>query len=259
MTTIVKQALTNGAFGVRAIKPVALACIHITGNKNTAAMPDLRAAAKAERDYANRPDSKGPSAHYYVARDGWAIEAIDPIKHWAWSNGDVNAPNLANPGIKAVLAATQAKGINPNQAYVLEFENVGFPGDYPITLPQKTAMAAIIAREAKRTGLPISRQTVHGHWEINSVDRWRCPSGGPYHETFLNDVITRAKAALAALTPAAPVDPTPFSQADLDAAAAKAADAATVATTASFNARLDAIKAKVATELDALIADLQDD
>jgi hypothetical protein len=93
--TTVTALLTNKAYGYptrgagRRVKAPILACIHITGNRRTAANPDRHQAARDERNYANRAGSNGPSAHYYVARDGWAIEAIDPAKYAAWSNGDV--------------------------------------------------------------------------------------------------------------------------------------------------------------------------
>lgn len=102
MTTIT-ALLTNKAYGFptrgaqRRIKAPILACIHITGNRRTAADPDRHQAARDERNYANRAGSNGPSAHYYVARDGWAIEAIDPAKYAAWSNGDVASPNTPTP------------------------------------------------------------------------------------------------------------------------------------------------------------------
>ena len=102
--TTVTALLTNKAYGFptrgarRRVKAPILACIHITGNRRTAANPDRHQAALDERNYANRAGSNGPSAHYYVARDGWAIEAIDPAKYAAWSNGDVASPNTANAG-----------------------------------------------------------------------------------------------------------------------------------------------------------------
>ncbi|MBI2776806.1 MAG: N-acetylmuramoyl-L-alanine amidase [Chloroflexi bacterium] len=129
--TTVTATLTNKAYGYptrgasRRIKAPILACIHITGNRHTAANPDRHQAARDERNYANRPGSNGPSAHYYVARDGWAIEAIDPAKYAAWSNGDVASPNTANAGIAKVLAL-RTKGYNANEAYWLEFECVGY-------------------------------------------------------------------------------------------------------------------------------------
>lgn len=197
--TEVTQLLTNAAFGFprgkpRRIKPVANACIHITGNSKTAAYPDLHKAAQGERNYANRTASPGPSATHYTARDGWRIKAIDWKRYTAWSNGDVSSPNTANAGIRRVLAL-RAKGYNANEGYWVEIENVGYPGTYPITAAQKQSCAEVIAEAARFSGLPINRETVHGHWEINGIDRQRCPDS--HHEAFLNDVIARAKALLA--------------------------------------------------------------
>lgn len=197
--TIVRQLLTNQAFGFprgkpRRILPVALAMIHITGNRNTASNPDVRAAAQGERNYANRAGSDGPSATLYVARDGWGIEAVDADRFAAWSNGDVNAPNTANPGIRRVLAM-RAKGYNANEAYWEEFEAVGFGTRWPINDAQKDTIAARIAARSIKSGLPIDRARVHGHWEINGVDRRNCPVSYSQREAFLNDIIARARTA----------------------------------------------------------------
>ena len=208
VTTLVSP-LTNGAYGfprgaVRRVTPIALAAIHITGNDSTAGMTDLHKAAQNERQYANRPGSPGPSAHYYIARDGWAIEAIDPTKYAAWSNGDVSNPHTANPGVACVLAMA-AKGSNPNEAYWLEFENVG-SNKLPITSAQIQAMAVLIAARATASGLPINRETVHGHWEINGIDRQSCPNPPAQHEAFLADVIARARALLPVKPPGPPAE-----------------------------------------------------
>ena len=203
--TVHTAHLTNGAYGFpkrgarRRLKPVALACIHICGNRRTAADPDLHGAALDERNYANRPGSDGPSAHYYVARDGWAVEAIDPERHAAWSNGDVTSPNSANPGVAKVLAL-RAKGYNANEAYWLEFECVGF-GSRKITSAQKQFCAERIAAMAKASGLPVTRATVHAHSEINGVNRASCPCPKASREAFLGDVIARANAILKPPTP----------------------------------------------------------
>ena len=196
---VVVQHLTNTAYGFprgkpRRVKPVALACVHITGNSKTAAYTDLHKAAQAERNYANRAGSNGPSAHLYVARDGWAIEAVDAASA-AWSNGDVSAPHTANPGVARVLAL-RAKGYNANEGYWDEIENVGYGSKYPVTSAQKDTMAARIAARSIASGLPINRETVHGHWEINGVDRQNCPCPPALHEPFLADVIARARALL---------------------------------------------------------------
>ena len=192
---------TNKAYGYptrgagRRVKAPILACIHITGNRRTAANPDRHQAARDERNYANRAGSNGPSAHYYVARDGWAIETIDPARFAAWSNGDVASPNSANPGIAKVLAL-RAKGYNANEAYWLEFECVGYGSTYPITKAQKEFCATRIAAMAKATGVPGNRATVHGHSDLNSVNRASCPCAKASREAFLGDVIARANAIL---------------------------------------------------------------
>jgi hypothetical protein len=187
------KRLTNKAYGFpkgapRRVTPVALVNIHITGNSRTAAYEDPRRAALDEWAYANRTDSDGPSATVYWARDGWGIDAIDN-RYAAWSNGDVNDPNTANPGIRRVLAL-RARGYNANEAYWEEWENVGHPSGYRITDAQVQAMAERLRALSAAKGLPINRETVHGHWEINGVDRRLCPDGD--HEGFLDRLISLA-------------------------------------------------------------------
>jgi LysM repeat protein len=197
----VTALLTNKAYGYaargarRRVTAPILACIHITGNRRTAANPDRHQAARDERNYANRPGSNGPSAHYYVARDGWAIEAIDPAKYAAWSNGDVASPNTANAGVAKVLAL-RTKGYNANEAYWLEFECVGYGSTYPITKAQQQFCATRTAAMAKATGLAVNRATIHGHSDLNSVNRASCPCAKASREAFLGDVIARANALL---------------------------------------------------------------
>ena len=204
---VVSKPFTNGAYGFprvkpRRIKPIALACIHITGNRNTAAMTDLHAAAMAERNYANRPrgfdtstPDYGPTAHDYDARDGWTVRALDPLKYAAWSNGDVSAPNTANAGIQRVLAM-RAKGYNANEAYWLESEEVGYGSLFAITTKQRESIAARIAAIAKIVSMAASRETIHGHWEINGINRRNCPAAYDTRETFLRDIVARVNRIL---------------------------------------------------------------
>lgn len=220
---IIKAHLTNDAFGFprgreRRVEPSNLACLHITSNARTADYSDELAGAMAEREYANRPNSLGPSAHYYIARDGRILEAIDPIKYAAWSNGDMRSPDRDNKGIARALELA-TNGFNANEAWVLEIENLGHRPEDPVNSAQKQACAELIAREAKRTGIPINRNTVHAHADINSIDRAGCPAAPGNRENFMDDVISRARAIL---EPAEPIDTTPFTQADIDAAVAAA-------------------------------------
>lgn len=258
MADIVIKRLTSGSYADRTVTPIALACIHITGNKSTANNPDLHAAALDEWAYANRAGAVadgGPSAHYYVARDGWAIEAINPVRKWAWSNGDLKEPNRDNPGIVDVIQTAKDKGVNLNQMYWLEFENVGHgPSGKPITNKQKQLMAEVIAAHAKRTGLPINRKTVHGHWEINGIDRQTCPNGGD-HEAFLKDIIDRARLILNPPAPTPEPEPVPipeptstmYTQAQVDTIVQAAEVAAKTAAEAPLLDELTVLRAKIVT------------
>jgi hypothetical protein len=197
-TAIEIKRFTNSAFGFprglpRRIKPVALACIHITGNRRTSEMDeDVPASgARAEWSFANRANSNGPSAHLYVARDGSAIEAINPTRFAAWSNGDVTEPDLDNPGI-ARAVKFRDKGFNTNEAYWEEIECVG-AGVFPLTDAQIETCARRIARRSQLSGLPIDRTTVHGHWQINGVNRQNCPAPRDTHEERLDTIIRRAR------------------------------------------------------------------
>lgn len=169
MTTM-NALLTNTAYGFprgapRRIKPIALLCVHITGNSRLPSALD-------ERNYANRALSGGPSAHDYIDRNGDIVHAIE-TRYAAWSNGDSNAPMTAVPGISAVVGF-RGRGYNINEAYVREVECVGYPGTAPVTDAQLESVAQLIARDSIASGLPISTATVHTHAYINSVDRANC-------------------------------------------------------------------------------------
>jgi hypothetical protein len=208
-SVIVRKPFTNRAFGFprgqkRRVKPVALACIHITGNRNTSEMDeaDAGSGARAEWSFANRKDSPGPSAHLYVARDGSALEAINPTRFAAWSNGDINEPDVDNPGIARVLRFRN-KGFNANEAYWEEIECVG-AGKFPLTRFQVETVARRIAHRSQLSGLPINRNTVHGHWQINGVNRQNCPAPRKVHGARLQMIIERAQAIAASVGPPGP-------------------------------------------------------
>lgn len=164
--------LTNGAYGfprahVRSLVPRILAVVHITANM---------ADAQHQRDYANRAGSDGPSAHYYIDRDGDGIRAIEPERYAAWSNGDMNTPKLTNGGVR-YLDALRRVGRNVNEGCYLEIECVGTAtpaGQW--TDQQFATVARLIADAARVTGIGIAVDTVLPHAYINSVDRAHCPS-----------------------------------------------------------------------------------
>lgn len=187
--------LTNSAYGfptrghARRIEPPILAVVHITGNAGNQG-PN---AAVAERNFANRIDSPGPSAHYYVNRDGSCVHAINEVHFAAWSNGDLDQPNDDLGGIDKMLAIVR-KGYNANEACYLEIECVGTAtGAGQWTDAQYDTVAALIADAADVTGMEISRDTILTHADINSVDRVNCAFLKAHREDDLARLIALAR------------------------------------------------------------------
>jgi hypothetical protein len=197
--------LTNGAYGfprgqARRLQPFVLMCVHIAGNKRTATMPDgvkPGSGAWAEVSYMARnrhwdsakPDH-GNSAHSYISRDGQVLNCI-PTKIAAWNNGDVKKPNTNLASIRQIVEL-RAHGTNANEAYVREIECTGHNPTLPLTAQQRETVAYLIAHDSLEWGLPISRETVHMHADVNSVDKSGCPFKGD-RERQLAAVIARAQ------------------------------------------------------------------
>jgi N-acetylmuramoyl-L-alanine amidase len=202
MATLRADWLTNTAYGFprgakRRITPRVLAVVHITANL---------ADAQHQRDYANRAGSNGPSAHYYIDRNGDGIHAIDESSFAAWSNGDIKSPNLANLGVKYLHSLTQlVPSRNVNEGCYLEIECVGTATiDGQWTEAQFDTVAHLIANASLRMGIPISDTTVLPHAYINTIDRPHCPS--LHIAAHMTKVITLAKGIGGDVTPAAITD-----------------------------------------------------
>lgn len=208
--------LHNDAYGFprgqeRRIKPWVLMCVHITGNKTTAAMPvgiGKGTGTAAEVAYmARRRTARdiGNSAHDYIARDGSVLSCI-PTKYAAWNNGILLRPNTSLDSVQRILRE-QTRGINANEAYVREVECTGYPGSFPLTKEQRETVAYLIARDSIKWELPINRETVHMHRDLDSVNRALCPFTGD-QEQQLSRIIERARQIKADLKDPAP-DPDP--------------------------------------------------
>lgn len=151
----------------RSVPPAdkAFSVIHITGNSR---LPS------AEGELAWRINDPGlqNSATFFVNRDGTIWQGLgDPLHMDPWSNGDINRPDLTNPRIAAVVR----DGVNANQRTLVAIENVGYEPGSPITAAQEKACARIIAYYHAVAKVPVNRQTVIGHYQINSVTRANCP------------------------------------------------------------------------------------
>lgn len=116
------------------------------------------------------------SSNYVVERDGTIVRVVAEADA-AWANGWAQAlglerylPNLSNP----VIAGWWWAGVNPNLA-TISIEMQGRPGQaFPYS--QWRSLVWLVADVARRHGLPLDREHVIGHYEIDSVTRSRCPS-----------------------------------------------------------------------------------
>ena len=145
----------------------------------------------AERNYANRAHSTGPSATAYIDRDGSIVRAILPGKYAAWSQGDVDHPDLTIPTVKAAVAS----GVNMNE-WVHESLEVCGRGAEPFSTQQFEAVAQLVAAASKATGIKVNRSTVIAHRDVNPVNRPPDPWPAATREARLKRVIDRANAIL---------------------------------------------------------------
>ena len=106
----------------------------------------------------------------------------------AWTQGDIKKPSLPY--------AKQHPGLNPN-LYCVSIECEGFWKDTKGKLTNKALNSAVeltkhIVAEVKRiygVTIPIDREHIIGHYQINSVTRSHCPG-----ELFpFDELIARAK------------------------------------------------------------------
>ena len=194
--------LDNGAYGFpkgkkRRRKPWVLACVHITGNRNTARMQvgiGSNSGTRAEVAYMARAGNPGGnSAHSYVARNGDMLDCIPWRDYAAWNNGDILAgrgpaflakPNTKLASVKRIISLLGRQGsryyvkdtFNPNEAFWWEVECTGARVDgLGLTDEQQLTVATRIARISIATGLGITRNTVLMHADIDGIDRLGCP------------------------------------------------------------------------------------
>ena len=107
--------------------------------------------------------SSAVSAHYIVGKDG-SIRHLVKESSVAWHAGVVNKPTwtLLQPLT------------NPNDI-TIGIEHEGMPSDvWPDA--QKNASALLVKQIAQRWGVPLTRNHIIGHREIDSVTRNFCPS-----------------------------------------------------------------------------------
>lgn len=127
--------------------------------------------AEAEVDRRSDGNLDRNNATFWVNRGGSVVQALgDPLGMAPWTNGDMQVPDVSNLRIATLVN----EGLNANFRSLVTIENTGTYG-YEITPEQEDTNAAIIAYYHAKAGLPISRDTVIGHYQINSINRPHCP------------------------------------------------------------------------------------
>jgi hypothetical protein len=166
-------------------KAKAFSVIHITGNSK---LP----SAEGETAWRLNDPVNQNSATFFVNRDGSIVQALgDPLHMDPWANGDVNKPDTSNPRIAAVVA----DGVNANTRTIVAIENVGYEPGNSITAAQETACAQIVAHYHAAAGVSVTRQTVIGHYQLNSVSRPNCPA---VDKRLLDRIVTKAQGQISA-------------------------------------------------------------
>lgn len=195
--------LRNRAYGFprgekRRRKPTIIACVHISGNKNTARMKvgiGPGTGTRAEVDYMARPGNPGGnSAHSYVARNGDMLDCIPWREYAAWNNGRVQRPNTRLTAIKRIIANEKRLGdrYNANEEFWWEVEGTGYPGSYPLTSEQKLTIATRIAYISIEKKIAINRNTVLLHADIDGINRLNCPFSAKSREEQAKSLIALA-------------------------------------------------------------------
>lgn len=181
--------LVEWGFSQRSLRPtpspaVGFGVVHITGNPGNPIATAIGEVSWRLNDPANQN-----SATFFVNRDGSVVQALgDPLHMDPWSNGDVRSPDLSNRRI-AYLVRDR---VNANERTVVSIENVGNENTVGgLTAAQVETNARIFAYYFPKAGLPINRETIIGHYQLNSVTRPNCPQRD---KSVIDRIVARAQA-----------------------------------------------------------------
>lgn len=115
-------------------------------------------------DWFNRPESQ-VSAHYMVGKKGEIWQFVEE-KDTAWHAGGVAGPSWE----------LLKSGVNPN-LYTVGIEHEGFTGE-AWNEQMYQASSWLINQVCLRWNIPIDRNHIIGHYQLNSKSRSRCPGNG---------------------------------------------------------------------------------
>lgn len=117
------------------------------------------------------------SANYGVGFGGEVHQYVKD-EDTAWAQGNVNTPTFK----------LYKPGVNPN-LYCLSIEHEGYDlSEAPVK--QLNASVELIQALSTKYGIPIDRDHVIGHYEINRLDKPNCPS---VDKKILDVIVARAK------------------------------------------------------------------
>lgn len=118
------------------------------------------------------------SAHYGIGQSGETHQYVDEADT-AWHAGGVQNPSWS----------LLKSGVNPNR-YTIGIEHEGNAGSV-WSENIKQASAHRIVDICKRWNIPIDRDHIIGHYQINSVRRPNCPA---HDKRIVDELVERAKA-----------------------------------------------------------------
>jgi N-acetyl-anhydromuramyl-L-alanine amidase AmpD len=157
---IIQKPVSNRSIGRFGYKPEAIV-VHIA-----------EGYLEGAYSWFNNPVSQA-SSHYMIGKNGdiWQFVANE---NTAWHAGVVLNPswNLLKPGV------------NPN-FYTFGIEHEGFTGEL-WTIPMVEASAELIGTLCREYQIPLDRNHIIGHYQINSVNRSNCPGTGINIDNLIN-------------------------------------------------------------------------
>ncbi|MDD2402029.1 MAG: N-acetylmuramoyl-L-alanine amidase [Clostridia bacterium] len=112
------------------------------------------------------------SAHFGIGKSGEIHQYVD-LNNVAWHTGKVSNPSWA----------LLIKGLNPNY-YTIGIEHEGYSGE-DLTENQFQATLELHRILIKKFNLEVNKETIIGHFRIDSVNKYKCPGVGfPWKRLF---------------------------------------------------------------------------
>jgi N-acetylmuramoyl-L-alanine amidase len=124
--------------------------------------------------------SSGVSSHYGVGKDGRVFQFVKEY-YAAWTNGDTNKPDMSVAWIAQTVKDNDSfcskYSYGVANARTITIENEGQTGEV-LTPIHWSTLVRLVADICKKNNIPVDRQHINGHYQINSVTRPNCPGKG---------------------------------------------------------------------------------